>query len=138
MTPETLAQTHAAAFTQSRPWAAAEFARLLESRGVILIGDARSFLLGRVIADEAEVLTLATAPEFRRQGLAQACVAAFLDNLRAQQAALVFLEVADDNAPAKSLYLNAGFKIIASRPDYYTRQSGEKIAASVMQCDLVP
>jgi ribosomal-protein-alanine N-acetyltransferase len=104
---------------------------------VILIGDARSFLLGRVIADEAEVLTIATAPEFRRQGLAQARIAAFLDALRIQQATLVFLEVAEDNTSASALYLKAGFKVVGTRPNYYTRPSGEKIAACVMQYDLI-
>jgi len=137
MTPEALAQTHAAAFTESRPWSANEFSSLLDSTGVILRGDARSFLLGRLIAGEAEVLTVATAPEFRRQGLAKACIAAFLDDLRAHQATLAFLEVAEDNDPAKILYLKEGFKIIASRPNYYTRPSGEKVAACVMQYDFV-
>jgi len=65
-----LARTHAAAFTQTRPWSAKEFSTLLNSHGVILCGDARSFVLGRVIADEAEVLTIATELQFQRQGLA--------------------------------------------------------------------
>lgn len=136
MTPETLAQTHAAAFTDGRPWTTSEFAELLKSPGVILRGDARSFLLGRQIADEAEVLTVATDPAFRRLGLATTCVAAFLDVLKTQDAARSFLEVAEDNEPAKSLYLKAGFYVAGRRPNYYTKPSGNKVAAIVMQCEL--
>ena len=133
MTPETLARVHAAAFTESRPWSALEFATLLDSTGVILRGDARSFVLGRLIADEAEVLTIATAPEFRRQGLAQSCLAAFLDALQKQQAKSVFLEVADDNNAAKSLYINNKFVNVGTRPNYYSRPDGTKVAAAVLR-----
>jgi len=133
MTPETLARVHAAAFTESRPWSALEFATLLDSTGVILRGDARSFVLGRLIADEAEVLTIATAPEFRRQGLAQSCLAAFLDALQKQQAQSVFLEVADDNHAAKSLYINNKFMNFGTRPNYYSRPDGTKVAAAVLR-----
>lgn len=137
MTPEMLARVHAAAFTESRPWSALEFATLLDSTGVILRGDARSFVLGRLIADEAEVLTIATAPEFRRQGLAQGCLAAFLDALQKQQAQSVFLEVADDNNAAKSLYINNKFVNVGTRPNYYSRPDGTKVAAAVLRRSVI-
>ncbi len=137
MTPEVLAQVHAAAFTQSRPWSAVEFAELLDSKGVILGGDARSFVLGRLIADEAEVLTIATAPEFQRQGLAQTCLAAFIDALQKQQAQSVFLEVAADNIAAKELYANNNFENVGIRPNYYNRPDGTKVAAAVLRRTLV-
>ena len=136
MTPQTLAQVHAAAFTDGRPWRADEFAALLDSTGVILLGDARSFLLARLIAGEAEVLTVATRPDFQRQGLARANLAAFLNTLKDQDAACAFLEVAADNSPAKSLYQKEGFLEIARRPDYYARPDGAKTAAVIMRCDL--
>lgn len=136
MTPETLARVHAAAFTDSRPWSAQEFAELIDSPSVILLGDARSFLLGRVIAGEAEVLTIATDPDFRRQGRAQSCLDAFVNALREQDASTIFLEVADDNGPAKSLYKNNKFEIAGTRPNYYTRTDGAKIAALVLRRTL--
>ena len=71
-----LAATHARAMPH-RPWTANAFARLLDSAGVFLIGDARCFALGRVAADEAELLTLACDPDHRRQGLARAALTAF-------------------------------------------------------------
>lgn len=136
MTPEALAEVHAAAFTAGRPWGADEFATLLDSTGVILRGDARSFLLGRLIAGEAEVLTVATKPEFRRLGLARTNLAAFLDGLKEQNAICAFLEVAEDNEAAKQLYLNEGFAQTGRRPDYYKKPDGSKVAALVLQYDL--
>lgn len=133
MTPETLAEVHAAAFTNGRPWGADEFAALLESSGVILRGDARSFLLGRLIAGEAEVLTIATKPEFRRLGLAKTNLDAFLVTLKETAALSAFLEVAEDNKAAKSLYTNAGFTQVGRRPNYYNRPGNLKVAALVME-----
>lgn len=133
MTPAALARTHAAAFTQTRPWSEPEFADLLGSRGVILLGDAKSFLLGRVIGDEAEVLTLATHPENLRQGLASARLDSFTTQARAMGVVTIFLEVAQDNISAKALYYNAGFIIVGHRPQYYSTADGRKIGADVLR-----
>lgn len=136
MTPEDLAKTHAAAFTDQRPWSADEFASLLSQAGVILCGDAKSFVLGRVIVDEAEVLTLATHPDHQRKGLAQAALAQFLTLGRSQGAVRVLLEVAELNVPAKALYLKNNFEIIGNRPRYYAAKDGGKIGADIMQINL--
>jgi ribosomal-protein-alanine N-acetyltransferase len=131
-----LAATHAAAFTAERPWTEQEFANLLAQPTTRLFGDARSFLLGRMILDEAEVLTLATHPDHRRKGLARATLTAFLDEARATGAARAFLDVAEDNTPARALYASAGFTQIARRPAYYTSPDNTRIAALVLARDL--
>lgn len=136
VSPTDLAQTHAAAFTQTRSWSAKEFSSLLNSRGVILCGDARSFILGRVVADEAEVLTIATAPNFQRQGIARSTLIEFLNAAQTAGAVTVFLEVATDNEPAKSLYYNAGFTHEGQRPNYYASSDGRKVAADVLRKSL--
>jgi len=124
VTPEALAATHAAAFTDDRPWSAAEFAGLLSLPGVILTGDARSFVLGRVTLDEAEILTLATRPEARRQGLARARLKQFEQAAAAAGATSLFLEVAADNIAALALYQGAGFAPVGRRRGYYARPDG--------------
>jgi len=136
MTPAILAATHAAAFTQTRPWTEDEFADLLAQRSVILLGDAKSFILGRLIGDEAEVLTLATHPDHQRCGLAQTCLAQFITHLRKNGATTVFLEVAEDNIPAKSLYINSNFENCGHRPRYYTTTQGCKIGADILRLQL--
>ena len=66
MTPKALAQLHAACFTTPRPWAADEFAALLATPGILLLTADDGFLLGRVAAGEAELLTLAIDPALHR------------------------------------------------------------------------
>lgn len=134
---QALAATHAAAFTTERPWTAPEFADLLVQPTTLLVGDARSFLLARVILDEAEILTLATHPDHRRQGLARAALADFLDRARASGATRAFLDVAADNGPARALYAGAGFTEIARRKGYYTASDGTRADALVLASDLV-
>lgn len=134
MTPEDLARLHAAAFAgEDRPWTAAEFAALLRAPSAFALGDARAILLGRVAGDEAEVLTLATRPAHRRQGLGRGLLAAFEAEARARGAGTGFLEVAADNAPARALYAAAGWAEAGRRPRYYRRESGPAADALVLR-----
>ncbi|MFU8776875.1 MAG: GNAT family N-acetyltransferase [Roseovarius sp.] len=137
MTPEILATCHARAFADSgRAWSAGEFATLLDSAFVFALGDARAFVLGRVIADEAEVLTLAADPDHRRKGLGRACLAVFDATARARGAATAFLEVAADNTPALALYRAAGYRETARRAGYYARGHGPKVDALILRKTL--
>ncbi|MEN8896614.1 MAG: GNAT family N-acetyltransferase [Yoonia sp.] len=133
MTPADLAATHLAAFTDTRPWSESEFTDLLSQRDMILLGDPKSFILGRVIGNEAEVLTLATHPDFQRQGLGRSTLTEFLIEIRGLGVASIFLEVADTNTAAKSLYQNEGFEHVGHRPRYYVTTSGTKIGADVLR-----
>ena len=120
MTPEDLAVLHARCFTIPRPWSAAEFAGFVTDPLAFLLveGDA-GFLLGRAAAGEAELLTLAVAPEARRMGLARALLAEFAQVSSARGAHEAFLEVASDNAPAIALYTGNGWQGAGIRRDYY-------------------
>jgi len=92
-----------------------------------------AFLLGRAVAGEAELLTLATAPESRRLGLGRKLVARFLYQARLRAAETAFLEVAADNAPARALYLASGFTESGRRKNYYQNPQGGRIDALVMR-----
>ncbi len=132
MTPADLARLHALAFVVPRPWSAGEFAGLTARADTILIGDGDGFLLGRVIADEAELLTLAVAPEARRRGIGAALVGAFLARSAERGAATAFLEVAADNAAAIALYSAAGFARTGLRKGYFRHPEGRPIDALIM------
>ena len=120
MTPDQLAALHARCFPgHPRPWSAAEFADLLANALNFVLIRPQGFLLGRVVADEAELLTLAVAPEARRMGLARALLAEFAQVSSARGAHEAFLEVASDNAPAIALYASAGWQRAGTRRDYY-------------------
>ena len=63
MTFDEMAALHGASFTMPRPWSAVEFAELLASPRVFaLTTGAEGLLLGRVVVDEAELLTIAVDP----------------------------------------------------------------------------
>ena len=136
MTPEALAALHARANDRDRAWGAAEFAGLLASPGAILLGDARAVLLLRVVASEAEVLTLATDPAHRRRGLARALLAAFEARAMDAGAVRAVLEVAEDNEAARALYEGAGYAAVGRRPAYYARTGAPAAAALVLARDL--
>ena len=128
-----MATTHAAAFTQSRPWSETEFADLLDSPLTFAVGDARCFALVRVIVDEAELLTIACHPDHQRQGLARKLMSQWQDEATQRGAETAFLEVAADNAPACDLYSTCGFTVCGNRPGYYRRQTGPAIDAILMR-----
>lgn len=140
MRPAQLARLHAAAFTHPPPWSEAAFAGLLASPAVTLLAapGSRAFLLGRRVADEAEILTLATHPGARRQGLARELLARFLDAARGPAPVTVHLEVAEDNAAALALYGAFGFAEAGRRPGYYRDRAGRPRAALLLRRGLLP
>ncbi|MBL9073871.1 MAG: GNAT family N-acetyltransferase [Tabrizicola sp.] len=115
------------------PWSDADFAGFLADPLTFLLveGDA-GFLLGRAVAGEAELLTLAVAPEARRRGLARKLVSRFLYQARLRGAEAAFLEVSAENAAAIALYESAGFSRSGLRRNYYRTAEGQRIDALVM------
>lgn len=119
MTPDQLSALHAHCFTVPRPWSAKEFAALLEMPGCFLLTRPDGFLLGRAIAGEAELLTLAVNPAARRKGIGRRLVQEFILAAQVKGAEHLFLEVASDNPPAQALYAALGWQEAGRRPDYY-------------------
>ncbi|MGQ0567400.1 MAG: GNAT family N-acetyltransferase [Gemmobacter sp.] len=132
MTPQAMAALHARAFADQRPWSEAEFAGLVASPHTVVLAEPMGFLLGRVVAGEAEVLTLAVEPAARRQGHGTALLARFLALAVARGAVQAFLDVAADNAPALALYARAGFAVAGRRRGYFARPHGPAADAIVM------
>jgi ribosomal-protein-alanine N-acetyltransferase len=132
MTPEQMAQCHARAFDgRGQVWSAREIADLLSSPHVFAVGNARCFAMGRVVAGEAELLTLACDPTHQGQGLGRACLTDFEAEAVARGAEAFFLEVAEDNIPAQALYLSAGYTDAARRKAYYPRQGADPVDALI-------
>lgn len=138
MTPAALATLHAQAITTPRPWSEAEFAALLALPGTLLLTQAGGFVLGRVVLDEAELLTIVTAPAQRRQGIGAALMAAFHRRAAAQGAVTVFLEVAAGNAPAQALYARSGYALRGRRRGYYRHPDGQAEDALILGRALGP
>lgn len=129
-----LAALHATAF--DAPWDAAAFAVLLEQAGVFAAETAQGFILMRVVADEAEILTLAVHPEARGRGQGARLVAEGVAAAGARGADRIFLEVADDNASARAVYARAGFVEAGRRTAYYSRPDGSRADALLLSLNL--
>jgi ribosomal-protein-alanine N-acetyltransferase len=82
---------------------------------------------------EAEVLTLATRPGARRQGVARRALTAALAQAHAFGVERVYLEVAADNAAARALYTSLGFCEVGRRKGYYARSNAAAVDAVVME-----
>jgi ribosomal-protein-alanine N-acetyltransferase len=116
-----LAILHAAAFPPRDAWGEDAMSLQLALPGTFgLIDDRGGVLLGRVIAGEAEVLTLAVAPAARRQGIATALLRAARQEATDRGGSVMFLEVAAGNEAALSLYRREGFVEVGRRRRYYT------------------
>ena len=131
MTPQDMARIHAAAFVHDRAWTAQEIADLLASPFVTYLGAPQGFALTRLIAGEAELLTLAVDPAARRQGVGRRLLQRWMDGLEAQ-ADTAFLEVAADNTAAIALYTSAGFRQTATRRGYYQRKDAPSVDALIL------
>jgi len=135
-----LAAAHASAFDAS--WTAPDIAALMRGSGAFALlaedgaGAAHGFILGRALAGEAEILTLAVTPEARRAGLGRSLVEALARQAVERGAKTLFLEVAADNAAAIALYRGAGFERAGLRQAYYSRPGGPRMDALVLRRPL--
>lgn len=135
---EALAAIHAACFAKA--WPAASLRTLIaDPAGVGFVAryaqiSLAGFVLGRIAADEAEILTLAVSPAHRRQGVASALCAHLLTALSARGAAALFLEVSKTETPALALYAGLGFRRVGLRPRYYE----DGATAILMRLDPLP
>jgi ribosomal-protein-alanine N-acetyltransferase len=115
-----LAAVHAAAFPPREAWGEDAIAlQLALPGGFGLLDERGGMLMGRVAADEAEVLTLAVAPSVRRLGLATALLRAARAQVSASGGNAMFLEVATGNSAALMLYRREGFVEVGRRRRYY-------------------
>ena len=116
-----LASMHKVCF--AKPWDEKAMADLLSMPGCFgFIADRsgpQGFVLARVAADEAEILTLLVLPPYRRQGLARDLLDLAAAQALSRGAVKLFLEVAANNVAAHSLYIASGFTQVAIRPRYY-------------------
>lgn len=138
-----IARLHSDGF--GRPWSDGEFASLLAKDTVFGFAakpEGRpkappdGFVLARLAAGEAEVLTIAVAKSKRGKGLGRALMDAVLRHLHSERADTLFLEVSEGNKPALALYRRLGFAEVGRRDAYYRRGDAADGTALVMRLDL--
>jgi [ribosomal protein S18]-alanine N-acetyltransferase len=134
-----LAELHGASF--HRGWGESEFEDMLSQRNTLvhrlrLRSKCIGFAVSRMAADEAEILSIAIAPSHRGQGLSRDLLLTHLGHLAGHGVRTVFLEVEENNQPARRLYERAGFAVAGRRERYYREAGGEQLDALVMRRDL--
>jgi ribosomal-protein-alanine N-acetyltransferase len=84
-----------------------------------------------VIVDEAHVATIATKPEYRRQGIAEHLMVHALRSAREEGAKSAFLEVRESNTAAQAMYRKYGFVETGRRPHYYKDNDEDALLMSL-------
>jgi ribosomal-protein-alanine N-acetyltransferase len=134
-----LSQLHRASF--HRGWGTNEFEQILIEHNTLahrlrLGGSTIGFIVSRTAADEAEILSVAVAQPHRGYGFSRDLLCTHLGHLAGLGLKTVFLEVEENNRPARALYERAGFRVVGRRERYYKEASGKELNAVVMQRDL--
>ncbi|TXC71600.1 GNAT family N-acetyltransferase [Sphingomonas ginsenosidivorax] len=90
-----------------------------------LVDDAPAgFAMTRSVADEAELLLLGVAPDFRRRGVGSALLRSVEADCRAAGVATLHLEVRAGNEAVR-LYTGNGFAKVGERRAYYRSKTGQ-------------
>ena len=71
------------------------------------------------VLDEANIVNVATHPDFRRRGCAEALIGKMEEFLSEHGVAEIYLEVRVSNNPARTLYEKLGFGAVGLRKNYY-------------------
>lgn len=142
---DALAEIHGEAFAAAR-WSGDDFAALLREApvfGIVARGVGRfgrrttvGFVLVRAVAGEAEILTIAVAATWRRNGVARRLLEEMFRRLYRDRIEEVFLEVDAGNGAAVALYRGLGFVQVGERKGYYAHGSVAGASALVMRAVL--
>lgn len=116
----------------SCPWHAVDIAIFLTSPDcVMLVAEEDGQILGyagmRMVLDEGQIQNVATAPDARRRGVADALLSELFVLGKANALAMYTLEVRASNAAAQALYAKHGFAMVGRRRGYYTAPSEDAV-----------
>lgn len=108
----------------SMPWTREQLeSQLPDSCHVFIAAESGEAVLGYVgmmyIIDEGYISNVAVAPEYRRQGIADALIDELMGRAAALNLAFVTLEARQSNSPAIALYKKHGFVPVGVRKNYY-------------------
>ena len=73
----------------------------------------------QTVMDASDMMNIAVAPAFRRQGIAEKLIDMLILQLMERGSNSLTLEVRASNMPAIALYEKLGFTQVGRRPNYY-------------------
>ena len=108
----------------SDPWSEKSIASELENELSLWLvaednGTVAGYVGSQTVMGETDMMNIAVAPEYRRQGIARTLVDKLTEALRSSGSRSLTLEVRASNEPAKALYAALGFTEAGRRPKYY-------------------
>jgi ribosomal-protein-alanine N-acetyltransferase len=86
---------------------------------VELDGKIVGMLVAWMLVDEAHIATIATHPDYRRQGVARKLLTYALRYMSKEGAVTSFLEVRESNTAAQEMYGKFGYEAVGRRKRYY-------------------
>jgi len=126
------AVTSVAAKCFANPWSRDSFEYAVENDnyyGLVAINkdNVIGFCIMTISFDDADIVDVAVAPEFRRKGIASRLIAELISEGEKREVIHYTLEVRAGNIAAKTLYAKFGFNQISTRKDYYTSPTEDAI-----------
>lgn len=114
------------------PWSAGNFRDSIHAGYSAWVYEVGGEIIGHVVLmtvlDEAHLLNITIAPNWRRQGLGRVLLEHAMDAARKRLARALFLEVRPSNRAAIDLYEKMGFEAFALRKGYYPAEQGREDA----------
>ena len=109
-------------------WVAESVPTVVEGDGQVV-----AMIVIWVILDEAHIATIATHPDFRRQGIGRRLLARGLLAAYERGARLAYLEVRRGNLAAQAMYTAFGFEVTGVRPRYYKDNNEDALLMTLAQ-----
>ena len=101
-----------------------------------LDGRVVGMLVAWLFVDEAHIATIATHPEYRRQGIARKLLAYALQSAMREGAQSSFLEVRESNSPAQDMYRKFGYTEVGRRRRYYKDNDEDAILMNLEKINV--
>lgn len=109
----------------SQPWTKSGFDEVVGRDDTLFLvaeddGAIKGYIGAYLSLDEAEITNVCTAPECRKQGVAEALIDRFFEEAKIKEIDRIVLEVRISNEPAKRLYEKKGFISLGTRKGFYS------------------
>jgi [ribosomal protein S18]-alanine N-acetyltransferase len=109
--------------------------RAQSQRGIALVAEdpqllLAGFVIGGIVAPEAEIESIAVRPAMQRRGIARELLAAFGREARLLGCSMILLEVRSSNQPGRAFYAASGFAETGRRPAYYANPVEDAVLMS--------
>jgi len=90
------------------------------------------------MVDEAHISTIASHPDWRRNGVGELLLVAMIESAAEMGAGVVTLEVRASNQGAQSLYRKYGFEQVGLRKRYYSDNNEDALIMSTSRITGAP